>query len=53
MKPKKLRKKWKSGEVWERGTLYNIKGLLKRHLKLRTCRFKKHKKQLTITHHET
>ena len=46
MKPKKLRKYWKGGEVWENGILWDVRKLLKRHLKKRTCRFFKHKKNM-------
>ena len=43
MKPKKLRKKWKGGEVWKNNTLWCVKKLLKRQLLKRTCRYRKHK----------
>ena len=43
MKPKKLYKNWKRGEVFENGTLWCVKGLRKRMAKKRTCRFQKHK----------
>jgi hypothetical protein len=43
MKPKKIYKYWKYGEVFENDKLWNVRKFLKRHLLKRTCRFRKHK----------
>ena len=43
MKAKKLYKRNKGGEVWERGRLWDVKKLRKRMVEKRTCRFRKHK----------
>ncbi len=43
MKPKKLKKYWKAGEVFERGVWWDVRNLIKRHLERRTCRWRKHK----------
>ena len=48
MKPKKLKKYWKRGEVFERGILWDVKNLIKRHLHKRTCRWIKHKNKEII-----
>ena len=47
MKSKKCYKTLKDGMVWENGTLYCVYGLKKRMSIKRTCRFHKHKKNLT------
>jgi len=46
MKPKKLKKYWKSGEVFENGKLLDVGSIIKRFLKKRTCRWIKHKNQI-------
>ena len=46
LKPKKLKKYWKAGEVFEKGILWDVRNIIKRHLKKRTCRWIKHKKNL-------
>ena len=43
MKAKKLYRDWKQGEEFKKGVFWCVKGLRKRIVQRRTCRFQKHK----------